>query len=139
MNLDTNAHSVFSLHYHLILATKYRKPVFDDEISKRARALFEAIAPSYKIEVLEWNHDQDHVHIFFKAQPKTELSKFINAYKSASSRVLKKEFSSVRKQLWQGMFWSRSFCLLSSGSVPIEVIQQYIKEQGPKDDKTQDV
>ena len=136
MNLDTNAHSVFSLHYHLILVTKYRKPVFDDEISERARTLFEAIAPAYKIEVLEWNHDQDHVHIFFKAQPKTELSKFINAYKSASSRVLKKEFPSIRKQLWQDMFWSRSFCLLSSGSAPIEVIEQYIKEQGSKDDKT---
>ena len=136
MNLDTNAHSVFSLHYHLILVTKYRKPVFDSEISNRARDLFEAIAPSYKIEVLEWNHDQDHIHIFFKAQPKTELSKFINAYKSASSRVLKKEFPSIRKQLWQDMFWSRSFCLLSSGGAPIEVIRQYIKEQGSKDDKT---
>lgn len=132
MNLDTNAHSVFSLHYHLILVTKYRKPVFDDEISERARALFEAIAPNYKIEVLEWNHDQDHVHIFFKAQPKTELSKFINAYKSASSRVLKKEFPSIRKHLWQDMFWSRSFCLLSSGDASIEVMQQYIKEQGSK-------
>ena len=139
MDLDTNAHSVFSLHYHLILVTKYRKKVFDDEISNRARALFEAIAPTYKIEVLEWNHDQDHVHILFKAQPKTELSKFINAYKSASSRVLKKEFPSIREQLWQDMFWSRSFCLLSSGGAPIEVIQQYIKEQGPKNDKTQDV
>lgn len=136
MNLDTNAHSVFSLYYHLILVTKYRKPVFDDEISERARTLFEAIAPNYKIEILEWNHDQDHVHISFKAQPKTELSKFINAYKSASSRVLKKEFPSIRKQLWQDMFWSRSFCLLSSGSAPIEVIEQYIKEQGQKDDKT---
>ena len=139
MDLDTNAHSVFSLHYHLILVTKYRKPVFDDEISERARTLFEAIAPNYKIEVLEWNHDQDHVHILFKAQPKTELSKFINAYKSASSRVLKKEFPSIRKQLWQDMFWSRSFCLLSSGSAPIEVIRQYIKEQGSKNDKTQGV
>lgn len=136
MNLDTNAHSVFYLHYHLILVTKYRKPVFDDEISERAKALFEAIAPSYKIEVLEWNHDQDHVHIFFKAQPKTELSKFINAYKSASSRVLKKEFPSMREQLWEDMFWSRSFCLLSSGGASIEVIEQYIKEQGLKDDKT---
>ena len=132
MNLDTNAHSVFSLHYHLILVTKYRKPVFDDEISERGRALFEAIAPNYKIEVLEWNRDQDHVHIFFKAQPKTELSKFINAYKSASSRVLKKEFPSIRKHLWQDMFWSRSFCLLSSGDASIEVMQQYIKEQGSK-------
>ena len=132
MELDTNAHSVFSLHYHLILVTKYRKKVFDDEISNRARELFEAIAPNYKIEVLEWSYDQDYIHVLFKAQPKTELSKFINAYKSASSRVLKKEYPSMKEQLWKEMFWSRSFCLLSSGGAPIEVIKQYIEEQGQK-------
>lgn len=132
MELDTNAHSVFFLYYHLILVTKYRKKVFDDDVSNRARELFEAIAPNYKIEVLEWNHDQDHIHVLFKAQPKTELSKFINAYKSASSRVLKKEYPSMKEQLWKEMFWSRSFCLLSSGGVPTEVIKQYIEEQGQK-------
>lgn len=137
MELDTNAHSVFSLYYHLILVTKFRKKVFDDEVSNRARELFEAIAPNYKIEVLEWNHDQDHIHVLFKAQPKTELSKFINAYKSASSRVLKKEYPSMKEQLWKEMFWSRSFCLLSSGGVPIEVIKQYIEEQGQKNEKTE--
>jgi hypothetical protein len=99
MELDTNAHSVFSLYYHLILVTKYRRKVFDDDASNRARELFEAIAPNYKIEVLEWNHEQDHVHVLFKAQPKTELSKFINAYKSASSRVLKKEYPFIKEQL----------------------------------------
>ena len=132
MELDTNAHSVFSLYYHLILVTKYRRKVFDDDASNRARELFEAIAPNYKIEVLEWNHEQDHVHVLFKAQPKTELSKFINAYKSASSRVLKKEYHFIKEQLCKEMFWSRSFCLLSSGGAPIEVIKQYIEEQGQK-------
>lgn len=132
MELDTNAHSVFSLYYYLILVTKFRKKVFDDEVSNRARELFEAIAPNYKIEVLEWNYGQDHIHVLFKAQPKTELSKFINAYKSASSRVLKKEYPFMKKQLWKEMFWSRSFCLLSSGGAPIEVIKQYIEEQGQK-------
>jgi hypothetical protein len=132
MVLDTNSHSVFSLTYHLILVTKYRRKVFNDVISNRARALFEAIAPRYKIEVVEWNHDQDHVHILFRAQPKTELSKFINAYKSASSRVLKKEYPSIKQQLWKEMFWSRSFCLLSSGNAPIEVVEQYIKQQEQK-------
>ena len=132
MVLDTNSHSVFSLTYHLILVTKYRRKVFNDVISNRARALFEASAPRYKIEVVEWNHDQDHVHILFRAQPKTELSKFINAYKSASSRVLKKEYPSIKQQLWKEMFWSRSFCLLSSGNAPIEVVEQYIKQQEQK-------
>ena len=45
MELDTNAHSVFSLYYHLILVVKYRRQVFDDEISNHAKEIFEYIAP----------------------------------------------------------------------------------------------
>ena len=135
MDLDTNAHSVFSLYYHLILVTKYRRNVFTDDISERAKEIFEYITPNYKIELVEWNYDGDHIHVSFKAQPKTELSKFINAYKSASSRLLKKEFPEIKQQLWKEMFWSRSFCLLSSSGAPVEVIQQYIRGQGEKNDK----
>ena len=134
MNLDTNAHSVFALYYHLILVVKYRRQVFTDEISNRAREIFEYIAPNYKIELIEWNYDKDYVHILFKGQPKTELSKFINAYKSASSRLLKKEYPTIRQKLWKGMFWSRSFCLLSSSGAPIETIYQYIENQGEVND-----
>ena len=118
MLLDTNSHSVFSLHYHLILVTKYRRQVFDDEVSDKAKAIFERIAPDYKIEVIEWNHDRDHVHILFKAHPKTEISKFINTYKSASSRLLKKEFAKVKTKLWKDKFWSQSFCLITTGGAP---------------------
>ena len=88
MELDNNAHSVFLLHYHLILVVKYRRQVFDDRISLRSKEIFEKIAPSYNITLKEWNHDNDHVHILFKAHPKIELSKFINAYKRASSRLV---------------------------------------------------
>lgn len=135
MELDTNAHSVFSLYYHLILVVKYRRQVFDDEISNRAREIFKYIAPNYKIELVEWNHDKDYVHVLFKGQPKTEISKFINAYKSASSRLLKKEYPTIRQKLWNAMFWSRSFCLLSSGEAPIETIRQYIENQGERNDR----
>ena len=31
-NLDNNAHSVFLLHYHLIMVVKYRRKVIDDHI-----------------------------------------------------------------------------------------------------------
>ena len=88
--------------------------------------------PNYNITLQEWNHDVDHVHILFKAHPKSEISKFINAYKSASSRLLKKEFPEIRKKLWKDYFWSQSFCLLTTGGVAIEVIRKYIQSQGEK-------
>lgn len=130
MKLDTNLHSVFSLNYHLILVVKYRRKVINDEISDRLKAIFERIAKDYNITVIEWNHDKDHVHILFKAEPNSTLSKFINAYKSASSRLIKKEHPSIREKLWKEYFWSRSYCLISTGCAPIEVIKQYIQSQG---------
>ena len=68
----------------------------------------------------------------FRAQPKSEFSKFINAYKSASSRLLKKEYPQIREKLWKGAFWSQSFCLLTAGGALIEVIRSYIETQGEK-------
>ena len=132
MKLDSNQHSVFLLYYHLILVVKYRRKVFDDEKSNYAKTMFERIGKSYGITLVEWNHDMDHIHIIFKAQPKTELSKFINAYKSASSRLIKKEFPDIKKYLWKEMFWSKSFCLLTTGGATIDVIKKYIEEQGQR-------
>ena len=130
MKLDNNNHSVFLMHYHLILVVKYRRKVIDEEISNRLKEIFERIQPKYNITLQEWNHDKDHIHVLFKGNPNTEISKFINAYKSASSRLIKKEYPQIRKQLWKEYFWSRSFCLLTSGGAPIEVIKKYIEQQG---------
>lgn len=135
MELENNNHSVFLLHYHLVLVVKYRRPVIDDAISARLKEIFENIAPNYNITLKEWNHDRDHVHVLFTGHPNSELTKFINAYKSASSRLVKKEFDTIKKYLWQDMFWSRSFCLLSTGGATIDVIKKYIEDQG-KHDKT---
>jgi len=130
MNLDTNNHSVFLLYYHLVLVVKYRRQVFDDTMSEFAKDIFLRISKLHNITLEQWNHDKDHVHIMFRAHPNTEMSKFINAYKSASSRLIKKNFPAVRRKLWKEMFWSRSFCLLTTGGVPIEVIKRYIEKQG---------
>ena len=78
------------------------------------------------------DHDVDHVHVMFRAQPKSELSKFINDYKSASSSLLKKEYPQIRERLWKEAFWSQSFCLLTAGGAPIDVIRSYIETQGEK-------
>lgn len=135
MNLENNNHSVFALNYHLVLVVKYRRKVIDDDISNRLKEIFERISPSYNISVVEWNHDIDHVHILFKAEPNSELSKFINAYKSASSRLIKKEYPAIKSKLWQEYFWSRSFCLITTGGANIETIKKYIQSQGLKDGK----
>ncbi|MCQ2979634.1 MAG: IS200/IS605 family transposase [Clostridia bacterium] len=130
MELMSNNHSVFMLHYHLILVVKYRRKVITDEISRKLGIEFEKVCENYNIGLEDWNHDIDHVHILFNANPNTNISKFINAYKSASSRIIKKEFPEIKQQLWKQNFWSTSFCLISTGRATIEVIKKYIESQG---------
>ncbi|MED2040114.1 transposase, partial [Bacillus wiedmannii] len=52
--------------------------------------------------------------------------------KSASSRLIKRDFPQVRKKLWKEKFWSRSFCLLTTGGSSIDVVKKYIENQGEK-------
>lgn len=131
-NYDRNQHSVYLLYYHLIMVVKYRRDVFRDDISDRGREIFGKIAPDYGITLEEWNHDRDHVHVMFRAKPSSQISKFINAYKSASSRLLKKEYPEIREKLWKDAFWSQSYLLVTSGGAPAEVIREYIERQGRK-------
>ena len=130
MELRNNNHSVFAIHFHLILVIKYRKKVINDEISKRLKGIFEYIQDNYNIVLEEWNHDIDHVHVLFRSEPNTNVSKFINAYKSASSRLIKKEYPSIKSRLYKEAFWSQSFCLISTGGANIETIKKYIESQG---------
>lgn len=130
MELRGNNHSVFAIHFHLILVIKYRKKVINDEISERLKEIFSYIQGNYNITLEEWNYDIDHIHILFRSHPNTNISKFINAYKSASSRLIKKEYPSIISKLHKEAFWSQSFCLISTGGANIETINKYIESQG---------
>ena len=59
MELQTNNHSVFALHYHLVMVVKYRRRVLNDTISDRLKDIFENVAENYHITVEEWNHGCD--------------------------------------------------------------------------------
>lgn len=137
MHLDSNNHSVFSLSYHLVIVTKYRRRVFSSQaLLSRLREMAEHIGQGHNITVQEMNGDPDHVHFLLRTKPNCDLSKYINSMKSATSRVLKKEFPEVRKKLWKENFWSQSYCLISVGGAPIEVLKRYIEQQsGPGEAK----
>ena len=132
MELDRNQHSVYLLNYHLVMVIKYRRKVINDEISEYLKHQFIRVGEFYGVTLQEWNHDVDHVHVLFRATPHTEIAKFLNAYKSSSSRMVKKKFPEIKQYLWKSAFWTQSYCLISTGGAPLEVIKEYIENQGRK-------
>ncbi|MHA1386232.1 MAG: IS200/IS605 family transposase, partial [Candidatus Helarchaeota archaeon] len=130
--LDKSCHSVYSLNYHLVLVTKYRKKVFNEEISERLKDIVFNISQNFQVSVLNQEVNQDHVHILFKSKPTLDIPKYINSLKGVSSRYLRKEFEEIKKKLWGKSFWSPSYCLISSGQVSLDVLIKYIENQGEK-------
>ena len=99
--LNRNQHSVYILTYHLVLVIKYRRKVINEDIFDSLMVIFDNIGFKYDIVVKEANWEVGHIHILFEAKPSTNLVKFINSYKSASSRLIKKTVSSFKKEFME--------------------------------------
>ena len=57
------------------------------------------------------------------------LQKFVNSYKSASSRLIKKEYPEIKSKLWKSQFWKIGYFITTTGGANIETIKQYIENQ----------
>lgn len=130
---DKTSHAVFTLNYHLIICVKYRRKVFDnDEIINELKERTRKIAHGFGIEIINQECDKDHTHILFKAKPSCDLVKFINSLKGATSRIIRLKFPEVKKKLWKDMFWSKSYCLITTGQTTLDQLKKYVENQGKK-------
>ena len=128
---DKISHAVFTLNYHLIICIKYRKKVFDnDEIINELKERTRKIADGFDIEIINQECDKDHTHILFKAKPNSDLIRFINSLKGATSRVIRTKFPEVKQKLWKDIFWSKSYCLITTGQTTLDQLKKYVDSQG---------
>jgi putative transposase len=130
------AHAVYSLHYHFVFTTKYRKPVLVGEIGHSLRDLIREICRSEDIEILEGHVRPDHVHLLLSAPPQIAPSRVMQAIKGKTSHHLLQDHRRLRAEFWGRHLWARGYFVASSGNVTDEVIAQYIQLQGaePEDD-----
>lgn len=125
-----NQHSCFLLQYHLVLVTKYRHPVLQGEIEEYLVQYTRDYFKKQDLNILELNCNEDHIHILFEAVPQMNLSNFVNAYKTASSRMVRKNFGDELKQYyWKPYFWSLSYFIGSVSENTLEAVKKYIQNQ----------
>ncbi len=123
-------HCVFHLHVHLVFVTKYRRGVFTKTILDDLRGIFAAVCQDFNAELVEFDGEDDHVHLLVNYPPSVSVSNLVNSLKGVSSRLIrKKHYPSIRKKLWGGALWSPSYFAGSCGGAPISIIRQYIEQQ----------
>ncbi len=102
-------HCVFLMHVHLVFVTKYRREVFTAEILSDLRGIFTSVCTDFESELVEFEGEDDHVHLLVNYPPKVSVSALVNSLKGVSSRLIRlKKYPSIRKKLWGGALWSPS-------------------------------
>jgi putative transposase len=129
-SLSYRQHCVYSLHYHLVIVTKYRKKCLTGAMLDRIKALAEERAAGWDGALIEMNGESDHVHFLLSLPPHRPVSDFANMLKTNTSRLLRRDFEEELSRTYsEPVLWSRSYCVISVGGAPLEVLRQYIEQQ----------
>ena len=130
MKPNKGSHSVYSIHLHLVLVTKYRRKVITLPMIERMAEIFQNICKKKKSLMLQFDGESDHVHLLIDLHPDNNISQLVASLKSASSRIIRKEFKlEIDRVYSKPVFWSGSYYIASCGGVTIERLRKYIEEQ----------
>lgn len=120
---------VFLMHCHLVFVTKYRKKVFSEKHLNYMEQVFAYICEKFESELVEFNGEEDHVHVLINYPPKFSIAKIVNALKGVSSRRLRQNYPSISNRYYKGVLWSPSYFAGSVGGAPIDILKKYIENQ----------
>jgi len=129
-NYRQSSHTVYDLKYHIVWITKYRKPILQGEIAKRARDLVREICKAKDVEIIKGHISKEHVHVFVSVPPHVSVSQLVQSLKGKSSRKLLLEYKGLSRAFWGRYLWARGYFVASSGNVTDEVIMKYVEQQG---------
>ena len=65
---------VYSLQYHLVWCTKYRKKVLKDGIDTECKEMLCDLAEEYKFQILAMEVMPDHIHLLVDCRPQFYIS-----------------------------------------------------------------
>ena len=126
--IRTGRHCVFALHAHLVFVTKFRHKMFGDQHLTRMEEIMRAVCVDFETELVEFNGENNHVHLLMNLPPKAAPAKPVNSLKGVSSRRLRQEFPDLRRHYYRAnKLWSGSYFAGSVGGAPLSVVRQYIE------------
>lgn len=102
---------------------------------ERLHNIFEELLIKWDCKLVEFNGEDNHIHLLFQYHPDLELSKLVNNLKSISSRKLRQEFSEHLKTFYsKDVFWNGSYFIASCGGVTVSTLKKYIENQQQPED-----
>ena len=130
MTLKKGYRNVYDLNIHLVLVTKYRKKLISRAMLLRLQAILTATCQKWRSDLVEFNGEDNHVHLIINYPPDVEVSKLVNNLKTVSSRLIRKEFEREINAVYKKpVFWSGAYFVASCGGVTVDQLKAYVEKQ----------
>lgn len=126
---------MYSLKYHLVWITKYRKRVLSGGVGVRVRELVRETCSSLDVVIKKGHVNSDHVHLLVSVPPHLSVSKLVQSIKGRSSRKLMMENRTLKRMFWGRHLWARGYFACTTGNVTDEIISEYIENQEVERDR----
>jgi putative transposase len=124
---------VYSLNYHLVFVTKYRRKPITRRVREFLKGVFMEVCADFGGCLEEMDGGSDHLHLLVSMPPRVAPAKLVNSLKGVSSRhVRRQRFPEVRQALWGEHFWSPSYFVSSTGGATLAKVKAYIQNQPSK-------
>ena len=96
----------------------------------RLEELFTETCKQMDVDLIEFGGEDDHVHLMLCCPPKLAISNLVGKLKGKSAYFLRQEYwDEIKKKLWGEHLWSPSYCLVSCGGVPLDIVKKYVEDQ----------
>jgi putative transposase len=123
----TNRNVVYSCKYHIVWCSKYRRPVLDEAVAERLKAIVRRTAQECEAELIELEVTPHHVRLLCEIVPQFGVHRLVKRLKGRSSRLLRQEFPWLRSRL--PTLWTSSYFVVTVGGAPLAAIKRYIEQQ----------
>ena len=129
MELESGAHTVHSLFYHVVWVPKYRRRILDGQVGVRAEEVIRQVAKEYGYVIDTLKVSPDHVHLLLRLPPRQSVADAVRVLKSITARTLFQEFPGLKMHLWKGSLWADGYCVNTIGGLNLDIVRQYIKQE----------
>ena len=120
---------VYSIQYHIVWCTKYRKQVLTGGIDSDIKEYLQKMASDYDFVITAMEVMPDHIHLLLDCKPQFFPSDMIKILKGNTARWLYLKHPELKKQLWGGHLWNPSYCIVTVSERSLNMVRQYIDSQ----------
>lgn len=120
---------VYSIQYHIVWCTKYRKKILVNGIDEEIKDYLQQIADEYEFEIMAMEVMPDHIHLLLNCKPQFFPSDMIKIMKGNTARWLFMQHPEIKKELWGGHLWNPSYCIVTVSERSLKQVEEYIETQ----------